>query len=95
MKQDIFEQYVERVTDRFGISREQLFTKDKSRHLSDARHCLYYLCHQRPIKSSYIRHYMGQNGYKIDLPSIGHGIKKVESVMTTDPDYVTLINELK
>lgn len=95
MKKDIFEQYVDRVTDRFGITREQLFTKDKSRHISDARHVLYYLCKERQITSSYTRHYMGENGYNIDLPSIGHGLKRVEEHMNNDPDYITLINQLK
>lgn len=95
MKKDIFEQYVDRVTDRFGITREQLFTKDKSRQISDARHVLYYLCRERQITSSYTKHYMGQNGYNIDLPSIGHGLKRVEEHMNNDPDYITLINQLK
>ena len=95
MKKDIFEEYVDRVTGRFGISREQLFTKDKSRHLSDARHVLYYLCRERQITSSYTKHYMAENGYHIDLPSIGHGVRKVESNISKDPDYITLINQLK
>ncbi len=95
MKKEIFEQYVDRVTHRFGISREQLFTKDKSRHISDARHVLYYLCSERPMTNTYIRQYMGENGYHIDLPSIGHGVRKVESNINQDPDYITLINQLK
>lgn len=95
MKKDVFEMYVEKVTHHFDITREQLFTKDKSRQLSDARHVLYYLCHQRPMTSTYIKHYMGQNGYNIDLPSIGHGIKRVNENLGQDPDYTTLINQLK
>lgn len=95
MKKDIFEQYVDRVTDRFGISREQLFTKDKSRHISDARHVLYYLCKERPMTATYISKYMGENGYNIDLPSIGHGVRKVENNINQDPDYTILINQLK
>jgi chromosomal replication initiation ATPase DnaA len=95
MKKDIFDDYVNRVTDRFGIIREQLFTKDKSRQLSDARHVLYYLCRERQITSTYTKYYMGEYGYKIDLPSIGHGVRKVEQHINNDPDYITLINELK
>jgi chromosomal replication initiation ATPase DnaA len=95
MKKDIFDDYVNRVVHRFGITRDQLFTKDKSRQLSDARHVLYYLCRERQITSTYTKHYMGENGYKIDLPSIGHGVRKVEQHINNDPDYITLINELK
>jgi len=95
MKKDIFETYVDRVAERFDIPREQLFTKDKSRRISDARHVLYYLCKERQITGSYTKHYMGENGYDIALSSIGHGIKRVEKHMAEDPDYITLINQLK
>ena len=95
MKKDIFDDYVNRVVHRFGITRDQLFTKDKSRQLSDARHVLYYLCRERQITSTYTKRYMGEHGYNIDLPSIGHGVRKVEQHINNDPDYITLINELK
>jgi len=95
MKRDIFEAYVDRVTDRFGISRERLFAKDKSRDVVDARHMLYYLCSERPMTNTYIKQYMGENGYNIDLPSISHGLKRVEYHISQDPDYTTLINQLK
>jgi chromosomal replication initiation ATPase DnaA len=95
MKRDIFEDYVDRVSSRFDVPRERMFTKDKSRDVVDARHMLYYLCSERPMSNTYIKQYMGQNGYHIDLPSIGHGIKRVEHHISEDPDYITLINQLK
>ena len=95
MKKDIFEQYVDNVTDRFGITREQLFTKDKSRKISDARHVLYYLCRNRPMSMSYIKQYMGENGYDIAPSNILHGVRKVEDNIKQDPDYTILINQLK
>ena len=95
MKRDIFETYVDRVTSRFDIPRERLFTKDKSRDVVDARHMLYYLCKDRPMTNTYIKRYMTENGYDIDLPSIAHGLKRVEEHIANDPDYTTLINQLK
>lgn len=95
MKKDIFEEYVDRVTLRFNVSRKQLFTKDKSRHIADARHVLYYLCKSRPMSMSYIKQYMGENGYDIAASNILHGVRKVEENINTDPDYITLIDELK
>ena len=47
------------------------------------------------MTNTYIKQYMGENGYNIDLPSIGHGVRKVEQNINQDPDYITLINELK
>jgi len=95
MKRDIFEDYVDRVSARFDIPRERLFAKDKSRPVVDARHMLYYLCRERPMTNTYIKQYMGENGYNIDLPSIAHGLKRVEEHIANDPDYITLINQLK
>lgn len=95
MKRDIFEDYVDRVSARFDIPRERLFAKDKSRDVVDARHMLYYLCKERPMTNTYIKRYMTENGYAIDLPSIAHGLKRVEEHIANDPDYTTLINQLK
>jgi chromosomal replication initiation ATPase DnaA len=95
MKKDIFDEYVDKVTNHFGVSREQLFTKNKERRISDARHMLYYLCKERQITGSYTKHYMGENGYDIALSSIGHGIKRIEKEIAKDPDYTIIINQLK
>jgi len=95
MKQEIFDMYVDSVIHHFGLTRDQLFTKDKSRHISDARHVLYYICKTRPMTTAYIKKYMGNNGYDISPGNILHGIKKVESHIETDPDYTTLINSMK
>ena len=95
MKKDVFEMYVEKVTHHFDITREQLFTKDKSRHISDARHVLYYICRHRPMTTAYIKKYMADNGYDIAPGNILHGVRKVESYLKTDPDYTTLINTMR
>jgi len=95
MKQDIFEEYVDKVTKHFGISREQFFTKDKTRDIVDARQMLYYLCRQRPMTAQYIKLYMGTNGYDVAVTTVTHGIKRVEKEMVQDPDYITIINKLK
>jgi len=95
MKRDIFENYVERVSSRFDIPRDRLFAKDKSREVVDARHMLYYLCKERPMTATYIKQYMNENGYDIAVTSITHGVKKVEKLIAEDPDYTTIINQLK
>ena len=95
MKRDIFDYYVQQVSERYDIPQQRLFTKDKSRDVVDARHMLYYLCKDRPMTNTYIKRYMTENGYDIDLPSIAHGLKRVEEHIANDPDYTTLINQLK
>jgi len=44
MKQDVFNQYSERVADVFHVTKEELFSKSKKPELVDARRLLYYLC---------------------------------------------------
>lgn len=95
MKRDIFDYYVQQVSERYDIPQQRLFTKDKSRDVVDARHMLYYLCKDRPMDATYIKKYMGENGYDIAVNSITHGVRRVEKLISEDPDYITLINQLK
>lgn len=95
MKRDIFQDYVDKVTDHFGISREQLFAKRRDQSLVDARHTLYFLSNQRGITNTYIKSYMSEYGHDIGLSSIGHGVKRMTNEIKNDPDYATLIDKLK
>ena len=94
MKQDVFNQYVERVTDLFGVSKEDLFSKSKKRELVDARHLVYYLCAKRPMQLTYIQKYMKENGYDIQHSSVIHGIASIEEKLKNDKDYKSIIQEI-
>lgn len=94
MKQDVFNQYVDRIVDLFGISREEIFSKSKKREIVDARHLLYYLCHKRPMSITYIQKYMGMNGYEIQHSSVIHGINSVSERVKDDADYMQIVKEL-
>lgn len=95
MKQDIFNQYVEKVVDLFEIDRSLLFSKSKKRELVDARHMLYYLCAKRPMRVNYIQKYMAENGYEIQHSSVIHGITTTEKRLKEDKDYVNIINQVE
>ncbi len=94
MKQNVFNQYVERIAKLFNISKEDIFTKSKKSELVDARHLLYYMCYNRQIKITSIEDYMALSGYTIKHSSIIHGIKAVEDKIKEDKDYVVAIKEL-
>ena len=55
MKRNIFNEYVEQVIELYGITKGELFQKSKVREIVDARHVLYYLCYNRPMKLKYIQ----------------------------------------
>lgn len=94
MKQDVFNQYVEKVLEQARISREDLFSKNKRRELADARHLLYYLCSVRHMQITYIQKYLRENGYDIQHSSIIHGISSVEKKVDRDIDYRQLVKEI-
>lgn len=95
MKSDVFNQYVERVTDLFHIDKADLFLKSKKREIVDARYLLYYLCANRPMKLIYIEKYMAENGYHIEHNTIIHGINSVEKKITEDDDLASVIKDIE
>ncbi len=94
MKTKIFNQYVDKVCYLFNIDSDILFTKTKRRDVVDARHLLYYLCSQRPMRLVYIQEYMAEKGYEINHSSIHHGIAQVKSKLESDVDYIETINSV-
>ena len=94
MKSDVFNQYVDRVSELYNIEKKDLFSKSKKREIVDARHLLYYLCYKRPMTISYIQKYMSTNGYDIQHSSIIHGINSVSLRVRDDADYMQIAKEL-
>ena len=94
MKEDIFNQYVEKILDLFNISRKDLFLKSKKRSVVDARHLLYFLCYERQIRMISIQDFLSKNGYDVPYTSIIHGIKIAKSKITEDKDYQSIIKDI-
>lgn len=94
MKQDVFHSYADQVAHMFGIKREELFSKSKKRDIVDARYLLYYLCHQRPMRVSYIKRYMCENGYDIHHSTIVYGINTTRNRIEKDADYIKAIKSI-
>lgn len=95
MKNQIFNDYVERIVDVYKIPREEIFTKIKRTEVVDARQMLYYLCKKRNMSLTIIKKYMMDNGYDIGLSTIRHGIKSMDDRIINDSDYKQIINQIK
>jgi|TARA_E500000305_G_scaffold10743_1_gene7272 chromosomal replication initiation ATPase DnaA len=95
MKKDIFNKYAQTVANIFGITPEDIFTKTKERTCVDARHLLYFVCKNRPMRITYIQQYMNDNGYNINHSSIIHGINQVQEKINEDRDYVGVIKKVE
>lgn len=94
MKEDVFNQYVDRVLDLFNITKEEFFSKSKKRNLVDARQLVYYLCAERPMQITYIQKFMYDNGYKVVHSVIVHGINAMKQRVKDDKDYSSIIKEI-
>lgn len=95
MKIEIFNEYVDKVTDLYQLPKESIFSKVKRKDLVDARHMLYYLCRDRNITVSYIQRFMNSNGYDICHSTIIHGLNVMKEKISSDPDYKQIINKIK
>lgn len=94
MKEDVFNQYVERVLNLFNITKEEFFSKSKKRNLVDARQLVYYLCLTRPIQITYIQGFMRDNGYDVVHSVIIHGVNAMKKRIKDDRDYQAVIKEI-
>lgn len=95
MKEEVFNQYVQKITKLFGITKNELFLKSRKRNIVDARQLLYYMCFNRQMQITIIIDFMGKNGYKIDHPSIFNGIHKVDQKIKEDRDYKTVVKDIE
>lgn len=95
MKEDVFNQYVDKVIELFNIDRHVLFSKSKQRHIVDARQLLYYLCYNRQIQFVTIKNFMLDNGTSVYHSSIVNGINNVKIKLEEDGDYHTIIKKLE
>jgi chromosomal replication initiation ATPase DnaA len=95
MKQDIFNGYVDGILQTFKITRDELFSKNKSRNLVEARQVLYHMCSERPMSIKMIQDYMMDNGYEINHSSVIYGIKSIKDKMDKDEDYNTVIDRIR
>lgn len=87
MKKEIFEKYATAVAKEFHLSTDEMFEGSRARECVDARHMLYYLCVERPIRTSYIQKYLKENGLEVCHSTIIHGYKKAKVLVDSDPDY--------
>ena len=94
MKENIFNQYVEKITKLFGITKEELFSKTKKREVVDARQLLTYLCYNRQIKFVTIKSFMDKNGYKVSHQNLLYNTRNIQDKVSEDRDYVTIISKI-
>lgn len=94
MKEDVFNQYVDRVINLFSITKKEFFSKSKKRNIVDARQLVYYLCSKRPIQITYIQKFMCDNGYDVVHSVIIHGVNVMSARIEEDRDYQAVIKEI-
>ena len=81
MKKDIFNMYASRVAEKFHLTLDEMFVKNKTRDIVDSRQILFYLCVQRPIRISYIQKFLKDNGLELSHSTIIHGYKHAQKMI--------------
>jgi len=94
MKKDIFDVYATSIAEKFHITLEEMFAKNRRRDIIDARQMLYYLCIERQIRISYIKRFMEENGHSVTHSNIIYSYKKAKELIDGDSDYKNLITEI-
>ena len=94
MKKDIFDNYADLIVDKFNLTREELFSKDRRGDIVIARYLLFYLCLERPMKTAYILNLLRKNGHKTAWSNIPYGHKKVEKLISEDFDFRQLTDDI-
>jgi chromosomal replication initiation ATPase DnaA len=95
MKRDIFEQYAKLVSNFFGITLDELFTKFNGRTNTSARQMLWWLCAKRHIPVMQIHKHTEMSGLKMAHSSIVHGINVFEQKVQQDDDYNKIITQFE
>lgn len=95
MKKEIFNQYTDSIVRLFGITREELFSKNRTIKLVDARQLLYYMSFERNMRVTQIQELMKENGYDTNHSTIIGGVRSMEVKVKLDPDYRVVISKLK
>ena len=94
MKRKIFDKYVEVVEDALEISKDDIFTKTRKRENVEARDLLFYLCSQRNMRGNFILDRCREYGLDLDDSQITRGKAKMEELINSDPDWLSLIHIL-
>ena len=94
MRHKKFNIYAEKIAEAFDMSIKEIFCKNKSRHIVDARYILYLTCFKKGFKTCDIERLMIKNNYNIKHNSIIHGINIMKDKIKLEDDYKSLVDEL-
>jgi len=96
MKKKIFLDYLDAVCSVYDISRADVLSNNKKKELSEARHCLYYLCRMRPMRVTDIQKYISEvSEYVPSHVPIIRGVNRVKQLLEEDRDVAVILERIK
>ena len=94
MKKDIFDAYADAIANKFHLTLGEMYTKTRKREVVEARQMLYFLAKERPIRLSYIKRFMEENGHAVTHSNILYSYKKAKELIDGDADFQNFITEV-
>lgn len=95
MKRELFDAYVDKISEFYGISIDKLFTKHVGKEASDARQMIWWMCYNRHIKPMYIVKHNERYGLVVAHSTVTHGILAFESRIQKDDDLLKIISKIE
>tara|TARA_B100000780_G_scaffold247258_1_gene192133 strand:+ start:155 stop:451 length:297 start_codon:yes stop_codon:yes gene_type:complete len=90
-----FLDYANSVAEEFHVTMDSIFEKNKRPMFVEARQMLYLLCREKPIRISYIQHYLKEQGYDVSHTTIMYNYEKAKTKVSKDKSFKDIFNKLK
>jgi chromosomal replication initiation ATPase DnaA len=94
-KRQIFQSYIDNITQFFGISQSELFSGARDYDSLEQRQLFFYLCNKRGIPVASIQRFLEKNNYNIHHSNILRGIQKMNERIEQSEDYKEIIPRLE
>lgn len=95
MKYPLFLQYLEKVAEVSGMTKDDLLSKNRNREVVDARQMLCYLCHHQPMSIASIHRFLEAAGHKTRYTTVRHSVIEFEKRLKEDKDYRKILNSIR
>jgi chromosomal replication initiation ATPase DnaA len=92
---EAFDLYLSAVSEKMGITKSLILSKNLDRDVTAARHMLWKLCKNRPMRVATIQKFMLEYGHKVSHTAIINAIRRMEKKFVDDVNYEVMFESLQ
>ena len=91
---EAFNIYLSAVSESMGITKSLIMSKSRHRDVTAARHMLWKLCRDKPMRLTTIRRLMKERGHTTSQTAILYGIRSMNKKFKEDRDYKKIFKHI-